>query len=102
MIIDMEVRDGVLQIDDAFYAGAIHAVAQSAERPANHSRVPGNRPAVLVHGTSELRIGRGAIKIRLHLVLARPGELHRLANGLRNLDGLSDIFHCPATSKSAP
>ena len=101
MIIDVEIRNGVFQIDDAFHAGAIHAVAQSAKRRADHARVPGDRPAVGVQRARELRVGRGAIQIVLHIVLARPGELHRLADGFGNLDRFADEIVSAAPAKSA-
>ncbi len=101
MIIDMEIRDGVFQIDDAFHAGAIHAVAQSAKGRADHARVPSHRPAVFVQRAGELGVGRGAIQIVLHIVLARPGELHRLADGFGNFDRFADEIVSAATAKSA-
>src|ERR1700733_521813 len=61
MIIDMEIRNVVFQVDDAFHAGAIHSVAQSAKGRADNAGAPSNGPAVFVYRGSKLRIGRGAI-----------------------------------------
>ena len=46
------------------------------------------------NAAGELGVRRRAIQIVLHIVLARPGELHGLADGLGDLDRFADVIVC--------
>ena len=58
-------------------------------------------PALGIQPAGEARVGRRPVEIVLHIVFARPGELHRHAGGLGDLDRLADVVGAAAPSESA-
>ena len=61
-----------------------HRREDTLERGRADNRVgPRDRPAVRVETAGELAVRRGAVEVVLHVVFARPHDLHRRADGLR-------------------
>ena len=54
-----------------------------------------------IQARGETGVGGRAVPILLHVVFARPGELHGRAHGFRNLDGFADVIGAGAASESA-
>ena len=100
VIIHQEIGDGVGRIDDAFHAGARDAVAQAAKGRADDAAVNATgQPSA--SRPPRTRVGGGTIAILLHIVFARPGDLHRRAERFRDLDRFADVIGARAASESA-
>ena len=83
-----------------FHAREVDSIAQAAKGRTDDARGPRHRPAFGVQTAGKARVRRGPIQIVLHVVFARPGELHRAADGLRNLDRFADEIVAAATSEA--
>src|SRR5258708_15928202 len=65
------------------------------------TRLERHQVAIGVHAARELRVGRGSIEVMLHVVFARPSELHGRARGFSDLDRLADEVGSAASPEAA-
>src|SRR5690348_9189183 len=84
-------------------ASAEAAVLRSAvaERWTRHVRKESRRPAVRVERGAEFHVSGGTIGIVLHIIFARPCELHGSAgNCFGDFDRLANVIDSAATAES--
>ena len=102
--IDKDVRDGVFQRVDTLHRRAVYRTASSAtkKRRAGDLGRQRHRPALCIHGTGKFHIRSRTIQVMLHIVFARPGELHgRSGHGLRHFHGLGNIVRTSTPPEAA-
>src|SRR5207249_862846 len=105
-VIAKEIWDGVLAFDNSFNGASVEPILHGSgeialdERWAHHAAFPGHRRAGFVEPARQLRVRRGAVKVVLHIVFARPGHLYRRAYRLGKLDSLGDEVLLRAAAES--
>ncbi len=96
MVVDQNIRNCVGEISAAFHSAPINIIFHRTwKNPVEDGRAsdavgPGDRPAIGVKPCSEAAIGRGAIKIVLHVFLARPGFLDGCSDGFGHFHRIPD------------
>ena len=91
-VFDKKIGDAIFAVGLAFHGTFIDAVFHRAGKKARHDRwaddaaLQSDGPAVRIEPRRQFAVNRGAVKIVLNVVFARPGHLHGRAGGFRNLD----------------
>src|SRR5216684_3701991 len=107
-ILDEKIRNRIfavgLSFDGTFIDAVFHGTGEKPrhDRRADDAALPRDGPAVRVQTGNELAVSRGAVKIVLHIVFARPGDLHGRTGGFRNLDRFGNKILLGAATEAAP